>query len=384
MKLLRYIVLSVLAVSLCGCEYYFPLEGLDDGSKLYVQCIAGNSERTYINVQKAMGVNTTGGDILPDVESISLKVNGRECSIERLVIPDPPTPGYYDPELGYVSDMGQDYPSEYYTLRRYNLWYTDSPIKDGDDLSLEVKARGLEGVSAHTTVPQKVVIQNVEAAPRCTTITDFDASYTMSFMRFDLTLADASEDDFYGVRVMLHSDILYSYDNGTSESYTYDGNGSMINWSNDSGMMGDIQEYQGPWTPAYYNNYFIDSYRGSGIQLIPGSSLKNGHLEFDCSVEFSSAESSETYDYSEETGELIPSGNVDISINSQYKILVYRVSPEFFRFNKAQYLLDSNYLAQVGLSPSTFSYTNVNGGFGVLGALTATSTPWYPTPAEPE
>lgn len=384
MRWLKFILLSVLAVSLCGCEYYFPLEGLDDGSKLYVQCIAGNSERTYINVQKAMGVNTTGGDILPDVESISLKVNGRECSIERLVLPDLPNNGYYDPELGEIYEEPHGYDPDYYTLRRYNLWYTDTPIKDGDDLSLEVKARGLEDASAHTTVPQKVVIQNVEAAPRCTTITDFDVSYTRTYMSFDITLADASPDDFYGVRVMLHSDVMYSYDNGSTESYTHDGSGSMINWSGDSGMMGDIQEYQGPWTPAYYNNYFIDSYRGSGIQLISGSNLKNGHLEFDCTVEFSSESTSETYDYNQETGELEPSGNVAISINSQYKIVVYRVSPEFFRYNKAQYLLDSNYLAQVGLSPSTFSYTNVNGGFGVLGALTATSTPWYPAPAEPE
>ena len=384
MKLLRNILLSVLAVSLCGCEYYFPLEGLDDGSKLYVQCIAGNSERTYINVQKAMGVNTTGGDILPDVESISLKVNGRECSIERLVLPDLPDNGYYDPEFGGIYEESEDYDPDYYTLRRYNLWYTDSPINAGDDLSLEVKARGLEDVSAHTTVPQKVVIQNIEAAPRCTTITGFDVSYTRTFMSFDVTLANTSPDDYYGVKVMLHSDVLYSFDNGSTESYTFDSSGSILNWSDDSGLMGDIQEYQGPWTPAYYNNYFIDSYRGSGIQLISGSNINNGHLQFDCTVEFSSEETSETYDYDEETGEWGPSGHVDIIKDSQYKIVVYRVSPEFFRFNKAQYLLSTNYLAELGLSPSTFSYTNVNGGFGVLGALTGTSTPWYPAPAEPE
>ena len=384
MKLLRYILLSVLAASLCGCEYYFPLEGLDDGSKLYVQCIAGNSDRTYINVQKAMGVNTTGGDILPDVESISLKVNGRECSIERLVLPDLPDNGYYDPEFGHIYEESEDYDPDYYTLRRYNLWYTDTPINAGDDLSLEVKARGLEDVSAHTTVPQKVIIQNVTAAPRCTTITGFDVSYTRTFMSFDVTLANTSPDDYYGVKVMLHSDVLYSFDNGSSESYTFDGNGSILNWSDDSGLMGDIQEYQGLWTPAYYNNYFIDSYRGSGIQLISGSNINNGHLQFDCTVEFSSEETSETYDYDEETGEWGPSGHVDIIKDSQYKIVVYRVSPEFFRFNKAQYLLDSNYLAELGLSPSTFSYTNVNGGFGVFGALTGTSTPWYPAPAEPE
>ena len=41
----------ILGCCLSSCDYYFDLEGLDRDSKLYVQCIAGNSDRTYINIQ---------------------------------------------------------------------------------------------------------------------------------------------------------------------------------------------------------------------------------------------------------------------------------------------------------------------------------------------
>ena len=384
MKLRDFILTAILAGCLCGCEYYFPLEGLDDGAKLYVQCIAGNSDRTYINVQKAMGVNSTGSDILPDVESIVLKVNGRECSVERVVLPDPPTPGYYDPELGYVSNTGQDYPSEYYTLRRYNLWSTDAPIKEGDDLSLEVSARGMETVSANVSVPDKIVIQDVKAAARCSTITEVDYTYTEKFMSFDVSLANVSPDGFYGLGIECEETGTNTYSDGREETYSYSHYAQIITWSSATGMVDDLQESQGEWIDAYYNNYFIDSYGNGMMHLIKGDCLKDGHMKFDCSIPFSLEGDSDIYDYNDEIGDLELSGQVHFSLVSKYRLCIYRVSPEFYRYNKAQYLLRTNYLAEVGLSPSTFSYTNVRGGFGLLGALSVTTTPWYISPAEPE
>ena len=106
-------------------------------------------------------------------------------------------------------------------------------------------------------------------------------------------------------------------------------------------------------------------------------------MQFDCNGYFSSESISETHDIDPETGEWII-GQVSISTIGRYKVEVFRVSPEFYRFNKAQSMIEDNYLATVGLSPSTFSYTNIKGGFGVLGTLTGTSTPWYQAPAEPE
>ena len=285
--------------------------------------------------------------------------------------------------MGYVF-VADDYDPDYYLLKRYNLWYTDTPIKDGDELSLEVSARGMETVTANSNVPEKVIIQEVKAAPRCTTITDFDYSYTESFMSFDIALANVSPEDYLGVKIVQHVDITYTYDDGNVECYTMDSNGSIITWSGSDDIMDEIQQFQGAWTPSLYNNYFIDNNYGYGMSLISGKDLKDGHLQFDCNIEFASDETSTTVYYDEETGSLVPNGTIGRKVDSKYKLEIYKVSPEFFRYNKAQYLLDGNYLAEVGLSPSTFSYTNMKGGFGLLGALTCTSTQWYQAPEDPD
>lgn len=364
MKLRQLFIFLILGCSLCSCDYYFYPEGLDDGSKLYVQCIAGNSDTTFINIQKAMGINTVG-DIMPDVESVSLKVNGREATIRKYVLPEPPEDILYGTKDYEEPYFYPDSYYPYYILKNYNIWYTDSPVREGDDLSLVVKAKGMEEVSAKATVPRKVVIQGINAAPRCSTVTDFDYNYTEKFLHFDIHIADASPDDYFGITVKQEYETTVSYDDGRTESYTSAGYGRIIDWSgSDSNIMAELQVNGSAWTDAYYNGYFIDSFGAMNMKLVSGSILKDGHLQFDCSIL-----------WSEDTDTM--------KRNSRYKLLIYRVSPEFFRFNKAQYLLRNNYLAEYGLSPSTFSYSNVNGGFGLLGGISCTSTPWYPSPFEP-
>ncbi|MBP5795509.1 MAG: DUF4249 family protein [Bacteroidales bacterium] len=382
MKLRQLFIFLVLGCCLSGCDYYFYPEGLDNDSKLYVQCIAGNGDRTYINIQKAMGINSVG-DIMPEIESVSLKVNGKESHIEKYV-PTPPDNmviGTKDspPEPFYPGEN-----SDYYILRRYNIWYTDAAVKEGDDISLEVKAKGMQEVSATSKVPERVVIKEIKAAPRCSTVTDIDYSYKESFMSFDISLEDYSPDDYYGVTVEQEQETVLYYDDGRTESYSSKGYGRIINWnSSQSDIMAEIQASDGPWTDAQYNGYFIDSYGSGSMKLLPGSYIKDGHLQFDCDILFSE-DSENTYSLLDEDTNSLILRKMTIKRDSKYKVLVYRVSPEFYRFNKAQSLQSANYLAEYGLSPATFSYTNVKGGFGVLAAVSFTSTPWYPAPFEPE
>ena len=383
MKLRQLFIFLVLGCCLSSCDYYFYPEGLDNGSKLYVQCIAGNSDTTFINIQKALGINTIG-EVMPDVESISLKVNGRESSIKKYVLPDPPEEIYYGTKDSPIEPFFPYYNNPYYILKNYNLWYTDAPVKEGDDLLLEVKAKGMEEISAKATVPRKVVIQNINAAPRCSTVTNFDYSYTEKFMRFDISIADSSPDDYYGITVQQEQETILTYDDGRIESYNSTGYGHIIDWSgSDSDLMAEMQTTGNAWTDAYYNGYFIDSFGATNMKLVSGSILKNGHLQFDCSMLWSQDMDSSYYYYDDETFNEVY-GDLNIKRIARYKLLIYRVSPEFYRFNKAQYLLRNNYLAEYGLSPSTFSYSNVNGGFGLLGGLSCNSTPWYPAPDEPE
>lgn len=379
MKLRQLFILLVMGCCLGSCEYYFYPEGLDNGSKLYVQCIAGNSDTTFINIQKAMGINSVG-DIMPDVEYVSLKVNGQESTIKKYVLPEPPEV-YYGTKDSADPYFYQESDNPYYILKRYNLWYTDAPVREGDDLSLTVKAKGMEEVSAKATVPRKAVIQGIDAAPRCSTVTDFDYTYTEKYLHFDINITDASPDDYYGITVKQEQETTVTYDDGKTESYSHTGYGSIIDWSgSDSDIMAELQATGSAWTDAYYNGYFIDSFGAMNMKLVSGSNLKDGHLQFDCNILWS--EDSDNI-YSSFDGNSLVEERVHIKRKAQYKLLIYRVSPEFFRFSKAQYLQRNNSLAEYGLSPSTFSFSNVNGGFGLLGGISCTSTPWYPSPFEP-
>ena len=380
---LRHLSIFLLLGCLGSCDYYFYPEGLDKDSKLYVQCIAGNSDTTFINIQKAMGINSVG-DIMPDVESVSLRINGKESPIEKYV-PTPPE----DIPFGTKDTPPEPfYPEEYvsyYTLRLYNLWCTDAPVREGDQISLEVKAKGMQEVSATSVVPDKVVIKEINVAPRCTTVTSFDNTYTEDYVSLDISLENASADDYYGITIEQEQETVLSYDDGRSESYTSKGYGRVIDWNADQGdVMSEIQGNGETWTEAYYNGWFIDSYGRGLMKLFPGSLIKDGHLKIDCSILLSEELESSYSEFDQQTGTWIPGGKMTSRRTGKFRLLFYKVSPEFYRFNRAQYLLENNALAELGLSPSTFSYTNVRGGFGVLAALTCNTTQWYPAPYAPE
>lgn len=59
-----------------------------------------------------------------------------------------------------------------------------------------------------------------------------------------------------------------------------------------------------------------------------------------------------------------------------YRVRVYRLSQEFYRYCLARYSIDNDELSSLGWAPSNFSYTNVLGGFGVLGAVCCLDLGW--------
>ena len=66
----------------------------------------------------------------------------------------------------------------------------------------------------------------------------------------------------------------------------------------------------------------------------------------------------------------------------QYSVLAYKLSPEMYRYAVARF--DSspwnNSLGFMGLSPVTFTYTNIQGGLGVLACVNAMTYGPYPVP----
>ena len=64
-------------------------------------------------------------------------------------------------------------------------------------------------------------------------------------------------------------------------------------------------------------------------------------------------------------------------VKERYKAVIYRLSPEFFKYAEAQNHLDNNMLAEIGLAPASFAYTNVNGGLGLFAGVSVAETEWF-------
>ena len=69
-----------------------------------------------------------------------------------------------------------------------------------------------------------------------------------------------------------------------------------------------------------------------------------------------------------------------------YQIEVFRLSEELYNYCKAQYLMDYNILANFGVTPPNFTYSNVRNGLGVVGGISRCSSELLPDPfnKEPE
>ncbi len=69
----------------------------------------------------------------------------------------------------------------------------------------------------------------------------------------------------------------------------------------------------------------------------------------------------------------IPDGKVSFkttySSESKYKLVLLCLSDEAYGFFNSKFNQDNNILATLGLSPANYAYTNVEGGYGVFGAV---------------
>lgn len=63
-----------------------------------------------------------------------------------------------------------------------------------------------------------------------------------------------------------------------------------------------------------------------------------------------------------------------------YRIELFRLSEELYNYCKAQYLMDYNILANFGVTPPNFTYSNIMGGLGLVGGISRCSSELIPDP----
>lgn len=281
-------------------------------SKLFVQCYAGLEDTTFIHIKKAVPLNSS--------ETSGFKLNRAELRAGGVPV-----------ELSKDSET---------------LYWSTSPIVSGSELVFEAEAQGLPKVLASSKVPE-VLDFHTEARVE-------ESSYTGRVLRmkavFDKPLP---EGEYFGACVVAHTEV--KSDGGVEDNYE-----SIVPFSIGAigGALSDmISSAMGGGTM----DINIGDNKHISVLLFNSNDLTDGSICFnsDCSI------------YGDYPGE-----GDGKAVVVEYRLNIYSFSKECYYYFQALNNQDRNFLAQLGLSPPNYSYSNVAGGYGVVAGLNLTSGEW--------
>lgn len=340
-KIYKSVFLLLLLVS-CEREVDFPV---DQDGRIYVSAMLGQSyDRINVNVSKpAFGVEETGAE---DV-SLYLEADGRNIQIVRDVEYDSDKDG----EVSYL--------------------VTDE-LHPGQKLHLRAEADGLPGINAYTRIPEPLPPVELETGIS-ESYREEDPHQTSTQIRslreFRIIMDEKYEEGtYFGIQVTRR--VMYD----TVGTVPY------LHW----------KDYAEKHASEEYDNLFVnaESDEGAGISS----------AEVELVVDFDGGDlgvmapvlengRSVVKVYIKPTEERRVSGSYvgeeicyEIYEYFEYNIKVMRLSPEIYFYLKARYIIDWNEIpVYLGFSPVTYTYTNVEGGLGMFGAVTSYDTGWFKT-----
>ena len=334
MKMLRYIpyVLAILVAA--SCMKPFDLK-LDDEPIIYLEAFPGVEDVVVFSIQPGYAYSNTA--LKPEFKpEIHFTVNGEEIPV---FLNEGCCFGDRFPEISYVADY--------------------KPVP-GDRMAVEVHSEGFSSIYAETSIPvpfpeRKIDYRVVQTAER---------DYNVIFVSFkddaDIPLA-------YGMQI--HEETTYYKPDVEPETYYYLYAGDQI--ADDYEFA--PQSFEG--ITMNFNGWSVqrgDYIAGWDDELFAGqdktiSMVVNSYGPADSFFEH-------TFDNPlyDESGEVI--GNYPgISHN---KLLLYTMSPEFYKYAVAQELILDNADFFAGIAPSNFCYSNIKGGYGAFAGIFRVETDW--------
>lgn len=205
--------------------------------------------------------------------------------------------------------------------------------KAGDRIEISASADGYKPITSATTIPEAIEIDSIKVAD----ITEYDnvEAYTYHFIQFKVSFKDnASTTNYYGVRLMV------------------DGGYGRYEWAplhtNDEPLLYHLSELDDSF--GFSDNVYQNFYAFKDTQ-IKGKSYTL-HLDLN---------KSDCYNY----------GNLQA-----YKVVLYRITPEYYNFINSISNANNSDLQRWGLSPVSPTYSNIKHGLGVCGGYAQTESNW--------
>ena len=334
MKIFRYIVFLTAALAAASCMKPFDLK-LDDEPIIYLEAFPGVEDVVVFNVQPGYAYSNTA--LKPEFKpEIHFTVNGEDIPV---VLNEGSRFGDRFPETSYVADY--------------------KPVP-GDRMTVEVHSEGFSSIYAQTSIPQPFPERKIDYRVVQTAERDYNVIFVSFKDDADIPLA-------YGMQI--HEETTYYKPDVEPETYYYLYAGDQI--ADDYEFA--PQSFEG--ITMNFNGWSVqrgDYIAGWDDELFAGqdktiSMVVNSYGPADSFFEH-------TFDNPlyDESGEVI--GNYPgISHN---KLLLYTMSPEFYKYAVAQELILDNADFFAGIAPSNFCYSNIKGGYGAFAGIYRVETDW--------
>ena len=216
-------------------------------------------------------------------------------------------------------------------------WFVAAPLKAGDEVMVEARVLGFNPISATAKLPPEVP--------------EFTWKCSRDSVRVNFR-DDPATEDWYGLAVYCERTIV-DRDSGTVVK-VYRQNLRPQSGTADTWWYSMARNY----VDIPFNGWSL-GYAWSMVRVWPDTVF-----------------SGEEVSLFMRTGDITSYwGNYDQ--HDRLKVRLYRFSKEFFRYGVALEHIRDNDLAEVGLAPAAYAYTNIHGGVGILGAYTVRETNWF-------
>ena len=260
-------------------------------------------------------------------------------------------------------------------VQRYGDYYEGSYgrlCEEGRRVSVVVRGEGLETARGETRV-----VHSPKVVDYSWTRVQVD---TIDATQVSITLDHApAEGEYYGIQI-LQSDTIEYMDGSKQGYYTYLTPGYILMAAESVGF--DLADF----VQVNFDGFFL-----GGADYKPLTLLTDKHFDgatyrfylnsFDTSILSGIRDNLPEGDTGIAGGGIVSGqvggegggGEVDpskipVKIETRYDFYFHRLSPEFYFYARALYQSNFDFLANMGLIPANFTWSNVSGGMGYVGA----------------
>lgn len=310
---MRKIIYPLIITCLVSCTYHLDLDTVDTKGKLVLYCFPSNSDTTIIQLSKSIPVGQNGeGDTGVQNAEVHFSINGKEQ------------------EVYWNEDSTSSLPAQCY--------YTLSKCAKEDIVWIRTSLEGLPTITAQTSMPGKFPLEAIHLVP---------SEENEGVLQVHVTFRDnPATKDYYGIRLMKKEfSRTDDVENLSLESVEFDlGEEPLLNSSAD---LDEIFIFSNEYSQ---NLYIWDDTKIQGQKYTL-------HLAMDYQEDYDSEWSDHTY-------------------KAEYKIYLYTLSAEFFKYFETLNKINKNSLGNHGFSSVIYQFSNVEGGIGVMGGCQIVETEW--------